>query len=233
LAEDYPIHEECYVRDMFTRIARRYDLMNCLMTGGRDAGWRREVIRLASLPRQGRLLDLGAGTGALARTALRQAPGCLPIAADFSLEMMRAGQRKAYTQRLEWVAADALQTPFPSQSFDAVVSGFLLRNLVDLRQGLREQYRLLKTGGRMVALDTTRPRPNLFSPLIHWYLHFVIPRLGQWITGDREAYTYLPDSTESFLTAESLAAAIQATGFRQVGFRCLMFGTIAIHWGTR
>lgn len=222
-----------YVQAMFTRIAQRYDLMNRLMTMGQDVRWRQEVIQRSGLPPNGCLLDLGAGTGDLAREALRQHPGSLAVAADFTLEMMRIGRKGVDAAHLVWSAADALQLPFQPESFDAVVSGFLLRNVIDLPQVLREQHRLLKPGGRVVSLDTTRPPANLLSPFIELYLHTVIPNLGKFVTGQGEAYQYLPDSTEAFLGAEQLASRMVATGFRQVGFRRLMFGTVAIHWGVK
>lgn len=222
-----------YVQAMFTRIAHRYDRMNRLMTAGQDVRWRREVIQRAGLPSNGYLLDLGAGTGDLAREALRQHPASRAVAADFTLEMMRMGRRRLETAHLVWSAADALQLPYPQDTFDAVVSGFLLRNVSDIRQALREQYRLLKPGGRVVSLDTTRPPANLLSPAIDLYLHMVIPTLGELVTGDSDAYKYLPDSTEAFLGAEQLASRMIAAGFREVGFRRVMFGTVAIHWGTK
>jgi demethylmenaquinone methyltransferase / 2-methoxy-6-polyprenyl-1,4-benzoquinol methylase len=222
-----------YVQDMFARIASRYDLMNRLMTAGQDIHWRKEVVRRAALPPNGRLLDLGAGTGDLAQEALHQYPGCCPVAADFTLEMMRIGQRRSPMDCPSWSGADALHLPFPQEAFDAVVSGFLFRNVSDVRQALLEQQRVLKPGGRIVILDTTRPPHNLFTPLINIHLHTVIPILGRLITGEGEAYTYLPESTEGFLPAESLAARLLEAGFHQVGFQRRMFGTIAIHWGTK
>jgi demethylmenaquinone methyltransferase/2-methoxy-6-polyprenyl-1,4-benzoquinol methylase len=114
-----------------------------------------------------------------------------------------------------------------------VVSGFLLRNATDIQQSLEEQLRVLKPGGTMVALDTTRPAENKLRVLIHFYLHVIIPSLGRLITGEAEAYTYLPETTEAFLEAEQLTAYMEQAGFIQVGFRRLMFGTIAIHWGKK
>jgi len=222
-----------YVQDMFSRIAHRYDLMNRVMTAGQDIAWRQEVICRAALPPGARLLDLGAGTGDLAREATRQIPGCQAVAADFTLQMMLVGRSRPGANRLDWVSADALQLPFPSGTFDAVVSGFLLRNVIDIPLVLQEHYRVLKPGGRMVCLDTTRPPRNFLSPLINFHLHFVIPALGELLTGEGEAYTYLPESTEKFLGAEELAGRMMAARFQGVGFRRLMFGTVAIHWGER
>jgi demethylmenaquinone methyltransferase/2-methoxy-6-polyprenyl-1,4-benzoquinol methylase len=221
-----------YVRGMFARIAPRYDLMNRLMTGGQDIQWRKEVMRRAALPAGGRLLDLGAGTGDLAREAQHQYPDAQVTAGDFTLEMMLAGARRSGPP-LDWAATDALNLPYPDASFDAVVSGYLLRNVVDLQRALREQYRVLKPGGRLVALDTTRPRKNWLAPFIHFYMRYVIPLLGGIITGQRDAYTYLPTTSESFLSAEELAARLAAVGFKQVGYQRRMFGTMAIHWAVK
>lgn len=218
-----------YVKEMFSRIAERYDLMNRLMTAGQDVRWRREVIRRAALPPNGWLLDLGAGTGDLAREAMLQCPSGRAIAADFTLDMMRAG--KASNTWLDWCAADAFCLPFPDEVFDAVVSGFLLRNLSDVLQSITEQFRVLKPGGRVVALDTTPPLQTPLAPIIRFHLHTVIPTLGRLITGHAEAYKYLPDSTEGFLEPERLAARLLTAGFQKVSFHRLMFGTIAIHWG--
>jgi demethylmenaquinone methyltransferase/2-methoxy-6-polyprenyl-1,4-benzoquinol methylase len=222
-----------YVQHMFSRIAGRYDLMNRLMTAGQDRAWRREVIQRAALPPRGDLLDLGAGTGDLSREALQQYPGCRPVTADFTLAMMLAGKQRPESAPLRWLGADALHLPFPDESFDGAVSGFLLRNVSDVRQALAEQRRVLRPGGRIVILDTTRPQRNLLTPLINIHFHTVIPTLGKLITGEGEAYTYLPESTGNFLPAEQLAERMLEAGFRQVGFRRRMLGTIAIHWGTK
>ena len=222
-----------YVQGMFARIASRYDLMNRLITAGQDVRWRREVVRRAGLHSGDRLLDLGAGTGDLAREALRQCPDCRPIAADFALEMMRVGRSKPGNTVADWCAADALRLPYPDETFGAVVSGFLLRNVTDVPRALREQYRVLKSGWRCIVLDTTRPRRDLLSPFLRFHLHTVIPALGRLIAGDRDAYAYLPDSTEQFLSAEELAVHMHLAGFQDVGFARRMLGTIAIHWGSK
>ena len=137
-----------YVQSMFTKIAHRYDLMNRLMTGGQDIRWRKQVIKLARLSPNTSLLDLGTGTGDLAREALLQEPQAKVTAADFTIEMMRVGKKSG---NLQFSAADALNLPFKETTFDAVVSGFLMRNVTDIQQALKEQYRTLKPGGRIAS----------------------------------------------------------------------------------
>ena len=219
-----------YVQGMFTKIARRYDLMNRIMTGGQDVRWRKRVIKLARLRSSSSILDLGTGTGDLAREALAQSPRSRVIAADFTLEMMRIGKQNG---SLDFSTADALHLPFNDSSFDAVVSGFLMRNVIDLQKAIQEQYRILKRGGRVVILDTTRPKKNIYSPLIWLHMHFVIPVLGGLLTGVKDAYRYLPETTEGFVTAEELAARMAAVGLKKINYQRYMFGTIAIHWGEK
>jgi demethylmenaquinone methyltransferase/2-methoxy-6-polyprenyl-1,4-benzoquinol methylase len=222
-----------YVQNMFGRIAGRYDLMNRLMTMGHDVGWRRRVIDLAQLPPGGRLLDLGTGTGDLAFEALKRDPSLAAVGGDFTLAMMRVGQGRPGGRRVRWGGIDALNLPFGSSQFDAVVSGYLMRNVVDVRRAWAEQHRVLRPGGRVVCLDTTPPPRNLLRPFINFHLHVIIPLLGRVVAGASDAYTYLPDSTENFLPAAQLAERLREAGFREVGFVRLMFGTMAIHWGTK
>lgn len=219
-----------YIQTMFSRIAGHYDLMNRLMTGGQDIRWRKRVIELAQLNPHSYLLDLGTGTGDLAREALAKFPQAKVVAADFTLDMMRVGQRNG---SINFSSADALCLPFSDSSFDVVVSGFLMRNVIDLQKALQEQYRVLKRGGRSVVLDTTRPKKNILFPLIKLHTQVLIPMLGGLLTGARGAYRYLPESTEKFVTAEELASRMASVGFKKINYQRLMFGTIAIHWAEK
>lgn len=221
-----------YVQGVFTDIAPHYDLMNRLMTGGQDVRWRTEVVRRANLQPGARLLDLGSGTGDLAREAYNRTPQAQVVAADFTVAMMRIGQHRS-PAHIQWSAVDALHLPFPDRSFDAIVSGFLLRNVADVQTALSEELRVLRPGGVMVALDTTRPRPNLLTPLIRFHMRKVIPLLGRMLTGQPGAYSYLTASTEGFLRAEELVARMASVGFYEIGYHVRMFGTIAIHWGKK
>jgi len=222
-----------YVRRMFGRIAPRYDLLNRWMTFGLDRGWRAELVRRMDLAPAARVLDVGAGTGDLALEVLKRQPAARLVALDFTPEMMSLGRRRPGGERVHWVVADAAQLPFPDRAFDGAVSGFLLRNVPDIDRVLSEERRVLRPGGCVASLDTTPPPRSWLRPLIRFHLHTVIPLLGRIVAGEPEAYTYLPQSTERFVDAGSLAERMTAAGFRGVEFARRMLGTIALHWGAR
>ena len=221
------------VREMFARIARRYDLLNRLMTFGLDTAWRREAVEDLELTLDNRVLDVGAGTGDLSFACLEAHPQARVVACDFTREMLTIGKHRTGAERITWVLADAGHLPFASASFDGVVSGFLLRNVVDLDRVLSEQERILKHRGRFACLDTTPPVPGPFTPLIRFHLRCVIPLLGRLIAGDAAAYRYLPASTEAFARAERLAERMRAAGLASVSFVRRALGTIVIHRGLK
>jgi demethylmenaquinone methyltransferase/2-methoxy-6-polyprenyl-1,4-benzoquinol methylase len=218
---------------MFSRIAGRYDLMNRLMTAGQDRRWRRHVISQSRLPPGGRLLDIATGTGDIALEGLRQSPQIQAVGGDFTIEMMRAGAADPKRAGIRWVGADTLALPFPDETFDAVTSGFLMRNVIDVEGAFREQLRVTRPGGRIVVLESSPPKRNLLRPFIRFHLNYVIPALGKLVTGDAEAYRYLPDSTQRFQDPESLAQIMREAGLQEVTFQLFMFGTIAIHAGQK
>jgi demethylmenaquinone methyltransferase/2-methoxy-6-polyprenyl-1,4-benzoquinol methylase len=222
-----------YVQDMFARIAGRYDTMNRLMTAGQDIKWRRYVIEQAQLPENGRLLDIATGTGDIALEGLRQQPDIQAVGGDFTIEMMQAGKRAPERHAIQWAAADTLALPFPDDIFDAVTSGFLMRNVIDVPGAFREQMRVTKPGGHVVVLESSPPKENLLKPFIRIHLNYVIPTLGKLISGNADAYQYLPDSTQAFKNPEELARIMQQTGLVHVHYKMFMFGTVAIHVGMK
>lgn len=229
-----------YVNRMFADIAPRYDLMNRLMTGGQDVAWRRELVGLCDLPAQGSLLDVGTGTGDIAKEALRQQPGITAIGCDFTFEMMRVGQgtgeRIRNTQYAirnpHFTQGDALHLPFPDDAFDAVTSGFLLRNVTDLDAALREQVRVTKPGGRVICLETAPPSQVLLGPAVRFYMFRVLPVLGKLISPRGSAYQYLPNSTRTFPEPDVVVLKMERAGLKNVFYRRKMLGTVAIHVGT-
>ncbi len=225
-----------YVQAMFDRIAKRYDLINRLISGGQDLKWRRFVVEMAALPAEGRLLDLATGTGDIAFEALKKRPAAQICGADFALGMLRVGQaRGPLGGRIAWTGADALRLPYAANSFDAVVSGYLMRNVVDIPQALAEQRRVLKAGGRLVILDTAPPPNTWLKPLIQLHLKYGIPLIGRLVGGRAasEAYRYLPESTQAFKSPAELAQLVAEAGFAEVRFRQFMFGAMAVHWALK
>jgi demethylmenaquinone methyltransferase/2-methoxy-6-polyprenyl-1,4-benzoquinol methylase len=229
----HPEDKAARIRGMFNRLAARYDTMNRLMTFGRDRSWCRRVVRTAGLLPGGSLLDVGTGTGAIIRAALTERPDLRCVAADFSLGMMTQGRRRLSLAAVTWCAADALDLPFSADTFDAVTSGYLVRNVSDIDRAFAEQLRVVKPGGRVVCLETSPPPPGPLGPWIRWHMHVVIPGLGRWIGGQPSAYRYLPDSTQAFLTPEALAAVMRKAGLQGVRYRRFMFGTIVIASGRK
>jgi demethylmenaquinone methyltransferase/2-methoxy-6-polyprenyl-1,4-benzoquinol methylase len=222
-----------YVQGMFARISARYDVMNRLMTGGRDIAWRREVVRLAQLNPDARLLDVATGTGDILIEALKQQPGVLAIGSDFTFEMMVTGKSKEGAEHICWNTADALHLPFPDNSFDAVTSGFGVRNFIDRERAFREQRRVLKPGGRVICLEISKPPKNLLRPFFLFFFNKIVPFVGGLISGQRDAYTYLPQSVNEFLTPDELQAIMECAGLREVNYKRLMLSTVAIHVGVK
>jgi demethylmenaquinone methyltransferase/2-methoxy-6-polyprenyl-1,4-benzoquinol methylase len=224
-----------FVSAMFSRIARRYDLMNGLMTLGMHHSWRRVAARQTIASPDGPALDLATGTGDLAIDLAEVHPHRTVVGADFSLGMLSVAREKIHgldeARRVRLLAADALALPFAARTFACVTSAFLLRNLADLEQGLREMRRVTRPGGRVVALEITQMRAPGFTTLFRLYFHHVVPWIGQLVGGDREAYSYLPQSVDRFVTPNELAALMGKVGLRGVTYRRLGLGTVTIHTG--
>ncbi len=234
-----PEHKVAYVRDMFGRIAGRYDLMNGLMTFGRDRAWRRYTISQLSLGngQPSTVLDVATGTGDLALEALQQHPESWAVGLDFVPEMLTLAQQKASAhpgvQSLVLSAGDALRLPFADAQFDAVVTGFALRNVTDIPAAFAEMARVTRPGGRVACLEIAKPRTPFFRSLFALYFYRLVPLLGGWITGDPSAYTYLPHSLTAFLTPDEIVEVMGQTGWQDVRYKRLMLGTVAVHVGIR
>lgn len=222
-----------YVKQMFGRIAGRYDLMNRLMTMGQDRAWRLFVLKQAAVPKGGRLLDVATGTGDIALEALQQDPTVQAVGADFAAPMMLAGRERNNGRSVRWTEADALSLPYADSWFDAVTSAYLMRNVIDVKRAFQEQLRVVKPGGKVVCLDTTPPPRNLLYPFIMIHFKFIIPTLGHLLAKDPTAYQYLPESTQAFKSPAELAAIMRDAGLVDVHYRRFMFGTMVVHTGTR
>jgi demethylmenaquinone methyltransferase/2-methoxy-6-polyprenyl-1,4-benzoquinol methylase len=228
-----PTEKRTYVRRMFSDIAPRYDLMNRLMTLGQDQTWRRTVVDLCALPAGGALLDVATGTGDIGYEALRRDVRACVVGLDLAREMMLHGRGKYPGLAFPFMEGDALSLPFADDSFDAATSGFMMRNVVDVRGAFAEQARVVRPGGRVVCLEITLPHTPVFGRLFHAYFFGLVPRVGRWISGHDEAYRYLPESARNFPRPPELRRIMESVGLQNVQYRIEMVGTVAIHWGTK
>lgn len=228
-ADDKP----AYVNRMFAGIAAQYDRLNGLMTLGQDRHWRQKALALCDLPPRGRLLDVGTGTGAVARTAHGMYAGAEIVATDFTWEMVQVGKSKQGAGPVRYSLADTLRLPFADSQFDATVSSFVMRNVVNRSAAFREQVRVTRNGGRVVCLETAPPHTVALGRLFRFYFFRIVPLLGGLISGHGSAYAYLPASTVEFPAPEALARVMELAGLRNVIYRTLMFGSVAIHVGTK
>lgn len=225
-----------FVREMFARIAPRYDLANRMMTAGLDERWRRRAIRLLAPPSRGRVLDLCCGTGDLVFGLLRSDSSLEVTGIDFCRPMLdRAQARAAKGARgsATFVEGDVMAMPFSDESFDGAMMGFSLRNVVDVDGALTEIRRVLRPGARFVNLDVSKAPNKRFKRLFDLYFYGVVPWLGGLVGGSREAYRYLPSSLTHHPNAPELQDRFTRAGFADAGYRALMGGTIAIHYGRR
>jgi demethylmenaquinone methyltransferase / 2-methoxy-6-polyprenyl-1,4-benzoquinol methylase len=229
------------VRDMFSQIAPRYDLLNHLLSMQLDRVWRRRVARRVGPILQradARVLDLCCGTGDLA-FSLRRAEGTRAqvVGADFSHAMLVRAREKSVSSgtgdAMPVFEADALRMPFADGSFDLVTTAFGFRNLANYEDGLREIFRVLRPGGTVAILEFTEPPPGLMGDLYRWYFRNVLPRIGAFLSGDAKAYSYLPASVSRFFRPAELAGLMTTVGYQAAEYKVWTFGTVALHVGVR
>lgn len=246
-----PEQKETFVREMFSRISPYYDRMNRIMALGRDNSWRRYAAAqalgsdlLAGRSEPACVLDMATGTGDLAFEILRQQPLAKVVGLDFVPDMIKIarqkqaqiqnrGERESLAHSPFWTAGDGLKLPFADATFDAVVTGFAMRNVNDIPAAFAEMARVTRAGGRVACLEFTQPRTPLFRQLYDVYLYRMVPIVGRLVAGETSAYTYLPHSVGAFLSPDQIVDVMNRTGWRQARYRRLMLGTVAVHIGER
>ncbi len=229
------------VDDVFHSVARRYDLMNDLMSGGLHRPWKDALVTAVNPPKNDKpfaLLDLAGGTGDVAfRTVAAGGPGTRVTVCDINAEMLAVGRERAAERGLDDVVTfeqgNAEQLPYGDRSFDCVTIAFGIRNVPRIERALSEAYRVLRIGGRFLCLEFSSVDVPGLDKLYELYSFQVIPRVGQAVTGDREAYQYLVESIRKFPKPKAFAQMIEAAGFRRVSFKTMTGGVVALHSGWR
>jgi demethylmenaquinone methyltransferase/2-methoxy-6-polyprenyl-1,4-benzoquinol methylase len=221
-------------------VARRYDLMNDLMSGGLHRAWKDALVTAVNPPRSGRpfaLLDLAGGTGDVAlRVVEAGGPGTRATVCDINTEMLAVGRErmaKLGRDEIEFVEGNAEELPFPAKSFDCVTIAFGIRNVPRIDRALGEIHRVLKTGGRFLCLEFSSVDVPGLDRLYDLYSFNIIPAVGQAVTGDRAAYQYLVESIRKFPKPQAFARMIEAAGLRRVSFTPMTGGVVAMHSGWR
>lgn len=241
---DVPIAEKQTLVDaVFHRVARRYDLMNDLMSGGLHRAWKAAMIAWLSPPRSlrrrpFRLIDVAGGTGDIAFRALEAADGSLSVTVcDINASMLAVGRERAaargFADAIQFVEGNAEELPFPDRSFDAYTIAFGIRNVPRIDVALAEAYRVLRPGGRFLCLEFSQVDVPLLDTLYERYSFAVIPRLGRLVAGDADSYRYLVESIRRFPNQARFRAMVEAAGFARTEVRNLTGGIAAIHSGWR
>ncbi len=233
------------VRRMFNAIAPRYELVNSLFSGGRDAYWRRRAVQFADVRAEDEVLDVACGTGNFAR-AFSQAGPRRVVGCDFAHEMLiraatvrerssaSGGGPVAGAPGSDWVEADALRLPFGDGSFTIASCAFGVRNFADLDAGLGEMFRVLRPGGRAIIVEFTRPTNAVVRRFYEFFSNRVMPIAASWVSGDTSgAYRYFPRSVVTFLDADQMCARLRAAGFVQATATPLTWGVVTVYVATR
>lgn len=225
-----------YVREMFSRVAPRYDLLNSILSFQLHHYWRWQVVRLLRLAPDSRVLDLCTGTGDLAIELARHlGPAGEVVALDFCEPMLKMGRVKAHRRGLNhttWLQADALQLPFTDAQFDTVTMAFGMRNLIDKPAALREIFRVLRSTGKVAILELTRPQRAPMTWLYDFYALQILPRIGKCLS-QAEAYIYLPMSIQHYEDRATIADCMKEAGFVNVCYRDLTLGVVCVHTGVK
>jgi len=214
------------VRELFSAIAGRYQLVNHLLSGGLDFHWRTVAVRLIRPWNPSAVLDVATGSGDLAMAVHGGCPGARIVGADFCLPMLEVARRRGMDELVE---ADGMNLPFPDRTFDLVTAAFGLRNMASWEKALSEMARVLRPGGHLLILDFSLPKNPVIRPLYRFYLHHILPHIAGIATGRRDAYQYLGDSIEQFPSGAAMTDLIASAGFKDAKDIPLTLGTVSIY----
>lgn len=225
------------VAEMFNRIAGRYDLMNRFLSARTDIGWRKKALRLIKKDNPAHILDVATGTADMAIMACKMMKNLRVTGIDISEGMLAEGRKKidkeGLTQKINLYTGDSETINYPSETFDAVMVAFGVRNFENLEKGLAEMMRVLKPGGRLVVLEFSKPRQGLIKGFYKIYMGLVAPQVARWFRQNKEAYQYLNESASAFPDRQEFVHILNKIGFSDTGFKPLSFGICCIYSGKK
>ncbi|GFZ33827.1 demethylmenaquinone methyltransferase [Clostridium zeae] len=226
------------VEGIFSSIAKRYDMLNSVLTLNIDKLWRKKAIKLSGIKKDDKVLDLCCGTGQMIYYECKAVgKNTSVIGIDFSQEMLDVGrERLDYLSKdymFELIKGSILELPFENNTFDCITIAFGLRNIQDTNKALSEMYRVLKPNGKVICLELSKPNRLILNKVYNLYFNNVLPVIGYIGTGDKKAYYYLRDSVNNFMKKEQLKLQFQNNGFKNTGYKSLSFGISSIHYGSK
>ena len=229
-----------YVRKLFASIAPTYDFLNTFLSFNLDARWRKKVVLESNIPPNGKVLDLCTGTGKLTFAFSEQSPAKMVVGLDFCYEMLKLATASKFQipnsklpNKLFFIQADAIEIPFADNTFDGVTIAFGLRNIPDLPKLFNEMRRVTRPGGKMLALELTRPKNKIVYLFYYVYLHWYLPILGRLISKDKTAYSYLAKTISEFYNREQVKQIIMDSGWTKVNQISLSTGITTIYIGLK
>lgn len=226
--------KEAYVQEVFSSIAKHYDLMNTLLSFNQDSKWRRFAVNQLNLSEGMQIVDVACGTGMLTRVALEQVKDLQVCGLDFSPEMLGEGERRlgrlGLLDRVNLIEGDAMALPYGDNQFDGAMSAFALRNVPSIEEALSEMKRVVKPGGRVVTLELAKPSMMGFKQLYYVYFNYILPILGK-MSRDNSSYAWLPESLKAYPHQKDVLAIFEKVGFESTTYYELTGGIVAVHVG--
>lgn len=226
------------VEKIFSVIAKRYDMLNSILTLNIDRLWRRKAIKICAIKEGQKVLDLCCGTGQMINYECKAVgKNTTVFGVDFSQEMLNVGAKRlsnlAKDYKFKLIRGTILELPFEDNTFDCITIAFGLRNISDKSKALSEMYRVLKPGGKLVCLELSKPNIPILNSMYNLYFNYVLPAIGSIGTGDKKAYYYLRDSVNNFMSKNQLKEKFEESGLKNSGYESLTFGIASIHYGTK
>jgi demethylmenaquinone methyltransferase/2-methoxy-6-polyprenyl-1,4-benzoquinol methylase len=225
--------KEAYVQEMFDQVSPTYDIVNKLMSGGLDVMWRQRLVREAQLDAKAEILDECSGTGDVLFEFARAIPGIRGVGYDFSAQMLEVAKKKNRFAGLEFVQGSVLELPFENERFDAVTMSYGLRSITDISRCFQEQARVLKTGGKALCLELSRPR-HFWARALYWpFLNLYLPLVGRLVSGHSSGYTYLKETIKGFFPPEQILSFMEGAGLKRCRRIELLLGVATLYIGEK